>query len=90
MIDGKEIILVSQTMDVIAETVANRIGAQAYYALPNKEDILRLYTDFDIITDNFSDIALIRQAKQATIITYNNRSQWERLLPPDSLHQEDN
>ena len=84
MIEGKEIILVSQTMDIIAETVARHIGAQTYHALPNKEDILRRYTDFDIITDNLSDIALIRQAKKATVITYNNRSRWEHLLPTNS------
>lgn len=83
MIEGQNIILVSQTMDIIAKTVAKHIGAKAYHATQHKEEVLSLYTDFDIITDNISDLALIRHAKQATIITYNNRSRWEKILPPD-------
>ena len=83
MIEGRNIVLVSQTMDLIAKTVANHIGANAYHATQHKEEVLSLYPEFDIITDNTSDIALIRRAKQATIITYNNRSRWEKILPKD-------
>ena len=83
MIEGRNIVLVSQTMDLIAKTVANHIGAKAYHATPHKEEVLSLYPEFDIITDNTSDITLIRHAKQATIITYNNRSRWEKILPKD-------
>ena len=83
MIEGKDIILVSQTMDLIAKTVAEHIGAKAFHATPNKGEVLTHYTDFDIITDNMSDLPLIRRAKKATIITYNNRARWERILPPE-------
>ena len=76
-----DIILVSQTMDIIAREVAKHIGAKAYHTLQHKEELLTRYADFDIITDNTSDIPLILHARHATIITYNNRSRWERLLP---------
>jgi len=83
MIEGKDIILVSQTMDLIAKTVAEHIGAKAFHATPDKGEVLTHYADFDIITDNMSDLPLIRRAKKATIITYNNRARWERILPPE-------
>lgn len=83
LVKGRDIVLVSQTMDIIAEVVAKYIGAQAYYATQNKEEVLAHYTDFDIITDNLSDIELIRHAHHATIITYNNRSKWQKILPRD-------
>lgn len=83
LIEGRNIILVSQTMDMIAEVVAKRVGAKAYYAIQKKEEVLTHYTDFDIITDNISDLELIKHAKHATIITYNNLSQWEKILPRD-------
>ena len=83
MIEGKQIVLVSNTMDIIAKTVAKHIGTKKYYATQNKEEVLTHYTDFDIVTDNLTDIALIRHAKSATIITYNNRSRWEKMLPRD-------
>lgn len=81
LIEGKEVVLVSQTMDLIARTVAMHIGAKAYYATQHKEEVLAHYADFDIITDNLSDIELIKHAKHATIITYNNRARWEKNLP---------
>lgn len=83
MIEGRNIVLVSQTMDIIAKTVAKHIGARTYHATQHKEEVLSLYRDFDIITDNISDLPLILRARQATIITYNNRSRWEKLLPAD-------
>ena len=83
LVKGRDIVLVSQTMEIIAEVVAKHIGAQAYYATQNKEEVLAHYTDFDIITDNLSDIELIRHAHHATIITYNNRSRWQKILPRD-------
>ena len=81
LIEGKEIVLVSQTMDLIARTVARHIGAKAYYAMQNKEEVLVHFTDFDIITDNMSDIELIKRAQHATIVTYNNKPRWEKILP---------
>lgn len=81
LIEGKEIVLVSQTMDLIARTVARHIGAKAYYATQHKKEVLAHYTDFDIITDNLSDIELIKHAKHATIIMYNNQARWKKILP---------
>ena len=83
MIQGKDIVLVSQTMDVLAQTVASHVKAKAYYATQTKEEVLAHFTDFDIITDNTSDIELIKHAKKATIITYNNMSRWKKILPRD-------
>lgn len=81
MITDKDVVLVSQTMEVIAKVAARQVGAKAYYATQHKNEVLAHYTDFDIITDNLSDIELIRHAQHATIITYNNRSRWEKILP---------
>ena len=81
IIEGKDIVLVSQTMGIIAQEVAKHTGAKAYHTLQHKEELLTRYADFDIITDNTSDIPLILRARHATIITYNNRSRWEHLLP---------
>lgn len=81
LIKGKSIVLVSQTMDIIAQMVAKHVGAQKYYAIQHKEEVLAHYTDFDIITDNISDLELIKHAKHATILTYNNKARWQRILP---------
>ncbi len=83
LLEGREIVLVSHTMPVIAEVVAQHIGAKAYHSKQNIHEVLALYNDFDIATDNLTDIELIRHAKSATIITYNNRSRWEKILPRD-------
>lgn len=83
LIEGREIILVSQTMPSIAEVVAKHTGAKAFHCLHDKREVLALYSDFDIITDNLTDIELIRQADKATIVTYNNLSRWEKILPKD-------
>lgn len=83
MIQGKPVVLVSHTMDIIAETVARHIGAKAYHSLPDKQEVLTLYNDYDIITDNLTDIELIRHAKSATVITYNNCERWLKILPRD-------
>jgi len=82
-LEGREIVLVSHTMPVIAEVVARHIGAKAYHSKHDKQELLDRYSDFDIITDNLTDIELIRHAKTATIITYNNRQRWEKILPHD-------
>jgi hypothetical protein len=81
LLDGKPIVLVSNTMDIIAQTVAKHTGAKAYYATQHKEEVLSHYTDFDIITDNISDLELIKHAQHATILTYNNKARWQRILP---------
>ena len=96
----ENLVIVSGTLDIIADTVARHIGAETYYAtemvydnglftggfhdfLLDKSDVLPHYNDFDIITDNLTDIDLVRHAQQATIITYNNQSRWQRILPTD-------
>ena len=81
LIEGRPVVLVSQTMDIIARTVARHIGAHAYYATQHKEEVLQRYAHFDIITDNISDMPLVLRAGHATLITYNNRSRWEKHLP---------
>lgn len=94
------IVIVSGTLDIIAETVARHIGAEACFAtetlygedgftgkfkdlLLTKSSVLPHYEQYDIITDNLTDIDLVRSAHKATIITYNNRNRWTALLPPD-------
>ena len=95
-----DIILVSGTLDIIAEVVAKHIGAKAFYAteLEFKDGVCTgRYRDFllrkkellktgrlkphTVITDNLTDIDLIRHATDATIVTYNNRARWQKILP---------
>ena len=97
-LDGKRLVIVSGTLDIIAQTVARHLGAEAYHAtemvyhdnlftgmfrdfLLGKADVLPQYSDFDIITDNLTDIDLVRHARNATIITYNNKRRWLDALP---------
>ena len=92
------VIIVSGTLDIIAQTVAAHIGAEMYYAtemlytddiftgrykdlLLLKSSVLTRYTDYDIITDNLTDIDLVRHARHATILVYNNRNRWLNQLP---------
>ena len=81
LIENQPVVLVSQTMEIIAQTVAKHVGAQKYYATQHKKEVLAQYTDFDIITDNISDLELIKCARHATILTYNNKARWQRILP---------
>ena len=93
-----DLVLVSGTLDIIAQVVAKHIGAKAFYATPlefkngictgrysdfllRKKELLSQYHNFDVITDNLIDMHLIRRAKKAIIITYNNRERWEKVLP---------
>lgn len=48
--------------------------------LLTKSSALPQYGDYNIITDNLTDIDLVRKARQATIILYNNRPRWDALL----------
>ena len=99
-LQDKNIILVSGTLDIIAETVAKHINAKAFYAtelifrdgvctgefkdfLLTKKIILPKYQSFDIITDNLTDIDLILHAHKATVVLYNNKQRWLRILPTD-------
>ena len=51
--------------------------------LLTKSSAIPHYNDYDIITDNLTDIELVRKAHKATIIAYNNRNRWAAFLPPD-------
>lgn len=85
LLSGRDIVLVSGTLDIIARTVARHIGAKAWHATdPLKKDrVLPLYDRFDIVTDNMTDLELVKHARHATIVTYNNRPRWQRILPRD-------
>ena len=100
--EGKTLILVSGTLDCVADVVAEQLGAQRSFAstleykhecatgrfsdfLLTKEEVLHRLGDFDIITDNLTDLALIRRAQSVTIICYNNRTRWDKHLPA-SVH----
>ena len=95
------IVIVSGTLDIIAQTVARHLGAKAYFAtetafeddvftgrfndlLLTKASALPQYSDYDIITDNLTDIDLVRKARKATIVLYNNQHRWAAVLPPDA------
>lgn len=92
------IILVSGTLDVLAEVIAKHMGAKTYYAsalefrndvctgrfkdfLLSKREVSVTYSDFDIVTDNLTDIDLVKKANKVTIITYANQQRWQKILP---------
>lgn len=80
-IKGREVVLVSGTIPPIARAVAKEIGATKVYAGDIfKQQVQNAYAQYDILTDNLSDIELVRRAEQATIITYGNRKRWQQLL----------
>ena len=98
---GCQLVIVSGTLDIIAQTVARHLGAKAVHAtemvykndiftgkfndrLLTKASALPNYEPYDIITDNLTDIDLVRKARKATIILYNNKSRWQRILPTDA------
>lgn len=83
VLEGRQIVIVSGTIAPIAQAVAKRIGAQQVFA----DDIYKrgIYpSDYDILTDNRTDLPLIQRAHSATIVTYNNQSWWQKQkkLPP--------
>lgn len=78
---GRRIVLVSGTIPPIAQAVAEEVGAVAVYAGDiHKRKVQSLYDTYDIITDNRSDIALVRRARHATIVTYGNQNWWQNVL----------
>lgn len=89
------IIILSGTLDCIAEEIGKRLQATAVYASPLeyhngictgrlKKDILlrkQQYvntTPFAILTDNTTDIALVKRAEKAFIVCYSNKEWWEK------------
>lgn len=47
--------------------------------LQRKATLATAYPSYNVITDNTGDIALVRNARQAVIVTYGNRKRWQRL-----------
>lgn len=81
VIEGREVVLVSGTIAPIAKAVANETGATAVYANDIfKQQVKGAYEQYDIITDNLSDIELVQNADEAVIVTYGNRDKWEKQL----------
>lgn len=79
IIAGRKIIIASGTIKPIADAVAEELGALAVYSGDVfKRDIIKNYSEYDIITDNISDLPLIQKANKAYIVTYNNESRWEK------------
>jgi len=77
LIQQRDIIIVSGTIDPIAQAVAKLIGAKQVFSNDiYKQDIRKHFTNYDILTDNKSDLALVQHAKHAYIVTYNNQSWW--------------
>lgn len=80
IIAGRKIIIASGTIKPIADAVAEELGALAVYSGDVfKRDIIKNYSEYDIITDNISDLPLIQKANKAYIVTYNNESRWDKL-----------
>lgn len=81
IIRGRRVVLATGTMPFIAQAVARETRAEAVFAGDIlKQNIRNQYTDYDILTDNISDIQLIRGAKHAYILVYNNEVRWKKLL----------
>lgn len=81
VIEGREVVLVSGTIDPIAKAVAKETGATAVYANDIfKQQVKGAYEQYDIITDNLSDIELVQNADEAVIVIYGNRDKWEKQL----------
>ncbi|HBZ34511.1 MAG TPA: hypothetical protein DEO38_05370 [Bacteroidales bacterium] len=92
------VVLLSATLDIVAEQVAKHIGALRFCAtqlnfdneglcqgtisndLQQRKHLAVDYDDYDIFTDNHSDIALISRARHATIVVYGNHDRWSRTL----------
>ncbi len=72
----QNIVIASDTMSCIAREVALQTGAQTCL---NKQ-MFHSTTPYDIITDNLTDLRLVQQARNATIVTYHNEKKWRHLL----------
>lgn len=79
VISGRKIIIASGTIKPIADAVAEKLGAlDVYCGDIFKRDFIKNYNEYDIITDNISDLPLIKKANKAYIVTYNNEKRWEK------------
>lgn len=81
IIRGRRVVLATGTMPFIAQVVAQQTNAETVYAGDIfKHNIRNQYTDYDILTDNISDIELVHGAQHAYIVVYNNEARWQQLL----------
>lgn len=79
VISGRKIIIASGTIRPIAEAVAEEVGATDVYCGDIfKRGLSKNYSEYDIITDNISDLPLIKKAHKAYIVTYNNERRWKK------------
>lgn len=86
-IADREVVLVSGTIPPIARAVARVIGTDKVHAGDIfKRHIRHAYPYYDIITDNLTDIPLVRDAEEATIILYKNQSRWQKALQGKKVH----
>ena len=80
ILQGRQIILASGTMDAIAQAVAEQLQPTAVHSSHLlKHHLLDMYCDFDIITDNTADLPLIRKAHHAYIVVYDDLPRWKKL-----------
>lgn len=107
---GTNLIIVSATIDVIAQMVARHYninvclstllnysadglceGTIAYDLLSHKKEALNAYGVMPpyagIITDNYSDVKLIKASQKAYLITYNKKYKWKELLTTDEINR---
>ena len=108
---GADLIIVSATIDVIAQMVARHYGIDvclstrlnysadgqcegtiAYDLLPHKKDALDaegvMPPYAGIITDNYSDVKLVKASRKAYLITYDkNINKWKELLTTDEINR---
>ena len=80
ILQGRQIILASGTMDAIAQAIAEQLQPTAVHSSHLlKHHLLDMYCDFDIITDNTADLPLIRKAHHAYIVVYDDLPRWKKL-----------
>lgn len=93
LIKGRDVIIATGTMPVIASEVAKIVGTRNVHAGSlYKEHIREHYPIYDILTDNLTDMPLIQHARHAYIIVYANQTRWDRQLkdiPHTYIHIQD-
>ena len=79
LLENRRVILVSGTLDVIAHAVAKEVHPEAVFAgCLVKNNVMDRYPVFDILTDNHADLPLIRKARKACIVVYDDEAWWHR------------
>ncbi|MBR1786836.1 MAG: glycosyltransferase [Paludibacteraceae bacterium] len=98
LLEGREVVLVSATLDVVAQAVSKQLKAKDYCAsklkfvndictgeiekdlLNSKNNVSYNFCIYDIVTDNLTDSKLVNRSRNATVVLYDNKSRWERVL----------